>query len=545
MRFSRCVFCVLLLCTMNPVFVFAGSCSWTTQMLTSGNVLTTTHGSGANSENMYLGCKEKGNGKFCDSGDIVEYSGGLKQCAKVSETSTSYITWQDYTPSKNLTNCANDYSDDSTYKSISVNGKTVILRKGNGVALREVCLVSKNSGKKTSTNEDVQASETTYEQKTEKLAENSDVESCKVGEKDKYGFYMCDGTNGCDNEHHPSNATKWECKNVGRTCNVCVATECQTPGYVKQQGWCKESTNATLNEEATIVEEKTETQDGCPDDNWDGEQNTCDCGENATWNATDKKCERKKNDQIYVRSVTPVQGAFVTPENFDVPIVPSLPDAKAPEAEKTKELANKLKTAQDALSAARDKENSLANRAVSAVSTAATGLGAMEAASALAEQKADTKAEAEMREYISTMKCGYGKGQQFNLGTDEITLPGGNELLEYYTEYKTLADNLKTTKAALGLRPGIESEVLYDRAESGLYQYSNAERQSGGEASLFRALTDTEGADATAWNEQKDATNTKLMVGGGAAAVGVAGGAIGNAAINTDMIQNIKDAFKK
>ena len=206
--------------------------------------------------------------------------------------------------------------------------------------------------------------------------------------------------------------------------------------------------------------------------------------------------------------------------------------------DKAEELAEKFKTAKDALSAAQEKENSWANRAVSAVSTAATGLGAMEVASALAERKADKNAEAEMQEYISTMKCEYGNGQEFNFGTDEITLPGGNELLEYYTEYKTLADNLKTTKAALGLRPGIESEVLYDRAQSGLYQYSNAERQSGGETSLYRALTDTESADATAWNDQKDASTKKLYIGGGAAAVGVVGGAAENYFINRDKKEN-------
>ena len=209
------------------------------------------------------------------------------------------------------------------------------------------------------------------------------------------------------------------------------------------------------------------------------------------------------------------------------------------------ELAQKLKSAKDALAAAQGKENSWANRGVTAASSAMTGLGGMQLAEGIAERWADAEAEKEMRAYIETMKCNYGGGPNITLGNEEITLPGGNELLEYYTEYKTLADNLKTTKAALGLRAGIESEVLYDRAQSGLYQYSNAERQSGGETSLYRALTDTESTDATAWAAQKDEASQKLKVGGGVAAGGAAVGVIGNAAINTDMIQNIKDAFKK
>ena len=209
-------------------------------------------------------------------------------------------------------------------------------------------------------------------------------------------------------------------------------------------------------------------------------------------------------------------------------------DAKQPNVPTSSELEEKLKTAQDALKKAQDKENSWANRAVSATSTAASGVGGMMAASALAERRADAAAEAEMQDYISTMKCEYGGGKEYNLGTDEVTLPGGNELLEYYTEYKTLADNLKTTKAALGLRAGIESEVLYDRAQSGLYQYANTGKTGGGETSLFRALTDAESTDATAWNDQKDASTKQLYIGGGAAAVGVVGGATGNYFINRD-----------
>ena len=213
------------------------------------------------------------------------------------------------------------------------------------------------------------------------------------------------------------------------------------------------------------------------------------------------------------------------------PVVATEPPTPAPKPT-PKELEEKLKSAKDALAAAKEKENSLANKSLSAISTAATSLGAMQLAEGIAEKKADEKAEKEMRNYISTMKCEYGGGQEAVFGNEEITLPGGNELLEYYTEYKTLADNLKTTKAALGLRAGIETEVLYDRAQSGLYQYSNVGKTGGGETSLYRALTDTESADATAWSEQKETASKKLKVGAVATAVGVGGGIIGNYLIN-------------
>ncbi len=209
------------------------------------------------------------------------------------------------------------------------------------------------------------------------------------------------------------------------------------------------------------------------------------------------------------------------------------------------ELAQKLKSAQDALAAAHEKENSWANRGVTAASSAMTGLGGMQLAEGIAERRADAEAEKEMRAYIETMKCEYGNGQNVKLGNEEITLPGGNELLDYYTEYKQLADNLKTTKSALGLRSGIESEVLYDRAQSGLYQYASIGKTGGAETSLYRALTDKKSEDAAAWAEQKDAGDKKLKVGGGVAAGGVGAGLLGDAAINTDMIKNIKEVFKK
>ena len=203
-----------------------------------------------------------------------------------------------------------------------------------------------------------------------------------------------------------------------------------------------------------------------------------------------------------------------------------------PQSNTDADIIKKLQDAQSALDAARDKENSLANKLLTGASTAATGIGAMQAASAIAEQRADRNAERDMRQYITTMQCEYGDGKIINLGNTDVTLPGGNELLEYYSEYKSLADNLKTTKSALGLRSGIESEVLYDRAQSGLYQYATAERGTGGEISLYRVLTDTEGADAARWAEQKESTAKQLKTGAIVAAAGIATGIIGNRIIN-------------
>lgn len=209
-------------------------------------------------------------------------------------------------------------------------------------------------------------------------------------------------------------------------------------------------------------------------------------------------------------------------------------DANETETQEVLDTAKMREQAEAAYQAARDHEQSWANKGLTAGTTIATGLGTMTAASAFAEQRADAAAEADMRNYLATFKCEYGDGKTLNAGNEEITLPGGNELLEYYTEYKTLADSVKQTKTALGLRAGIESETLYDRAQSGLYQYTTAERLSGGEISLARALSDENSTDAARWNEQKAATASNLKTGAAVAVTGAAAGLVGNYLINRD-----------
>jgi hypothetical protein len=189
------------------------------------------------------------------------------------------------------------------------------------------------------------------------------------------------------------------------------------------------------------------------------------------------------------------------------------------------------KTTEEKYKSARDNEQSDANKVLSAVGGAAGGLGGMEWAQGDAEQRADADAEREMSAYIATMKCEYGGGQQVDLGKEE-TLPGGNEMFSYKTEFKQLAEKLKATKAALNLRPGIESEVIYERAETGLYDYQTAETGGGANPSLSRALMNPDGADAAAWNTQKQESADKVKKGKIATITGIAAGAVGNAIIN-------------
>ena len=201
----------------------------------------------------------------------------------------------------------------------------------------------------------------------------------------------------------------------------------------------------------------------------------------------------------------------------------------------------KLTDAQQKLDAAREKQNSLGNRLVNAGASALTGYGAQMIATSMAEQSADSAAESDMREWLDTMKCQYGNSQQFNVGYQDIYLPGGDEISDYATEYKNLAAELKKNKAALGLKAGIESETIYDRSDYDLYSYEPGERQSGENASVSRALM----GDDTKWAAQKEESEQNKKIGTGLAIGGAAAGIGGNIAVNPDVRQKITDAFKK
>lgn len=179
------------------------------------------------------------------------------------------------------------------------------------------------------------------------------------------------------------------------------------------------------------------------------------------------------------------------------------------------------------------KEQSIANKLIGAAGIGATGIGAQMAASALAEQRADNMAEADMTAYLATFKCDYGMGRNINGGDKEVELPGGNDLLSLYNEYKTLADDLKTRKEALGLSAGIESQVILDKASTGLYDDESTGITNGTYASLARALANPTGADAEKWNAQKSETSQKLKAGAITAGVGAAASLVADVAVNS------------
>lgn len=181
---------------------------------------------------------------------------------------------------------------------------------------------------------------------------------------------------------------------------------------------------------------------------------------------------------------------------------------------------------------AKENENSLANRTLGSVTMAATGIGGMELARGLAEQKADAEADAEMNMYISTFQCKVGEnGKYYQGGTKSIETPGANQLIKLYQEYVDLAADLKARKEALGQKPGIESEVILDKAATGMYDEVGHGIENGTFASIYRASKGN-ATDAQKLDDAKSASKKRVIGGAVAAGAGAVGGMVGNMIIN-------------
>jgi len=192
------------------------------------------------------------------------------------------------------------------------------------------------------------------------------------------------------------------------------------------------------------------------------------------------------------------------------------------------------------------KEQSLANRVLDGVSSAAMGIGAMQMAQGLSEQKADKEAEADMRQYLNTFTCTYGaKAQTVKFGPEDVTLDAGADLVKYATEYRGLAERLKKTKKALNLTPGIEEEEIIDPATSGLYSYTPMEKKDGQYTSLSKAILDEESEDAKEWEAQKSKSKKRVIGGAVALGAGVVGSVVSNSIKNNKLGEMIKENKNK
>ena len=206
---------------------------------------------------------------------------------------------------------------------------------------------------------------------------------------------------------------------------------------------------------------------------------------------------------------------------------------------------NRLSKLEEAYKNAKERESSLANRMLSGATIAATGLGGMELARGIAEQSVDRDAAADMAAYLATFQCKIGdNGNKINGGDMGITTPGANQLINLYQSYVDLAASVKARKADLGLRPGIEADVVLDKSATGLYDDKGNGVQNGTYASLYRASRGKE-TDAQKLAEQSDASTNRVQIGGAAAGVGAVGGAVGNVLINKDGVNSDQNILQQ
>mgnify|MGYP002625054695 CR=1 FL=1 len=325
---------------------------------------------------------------------------------------------------------------------------------------------------------------------------------------------------------------EWDGKNLN-----CVVTKCKDH-FMLQNGTCVASDGPCTAPQIAAIEHATkgELKKGkchvteC-ESGYEVSKDTCVAiGGNckslpANAKSGNRQWDKTQNQEICI--VTACRDGYkISADNLSCT---EIPQPKLSEADSQARISELRENAQKM----RDKEQSTENKLISATGIGATGIGASQALSALSEQRADDRAEDDMRAYLATIKCDYGMGKNISGGETGIELPGGNELAQYVTQYKTLAADLKVRKTALGLAPGIESETIIDAADTGLYDNAATGKTDGAFTSLSRALSDETSADAAAWAKQKADTASKLKTGATVAGIGAVGSAIANLAVNS------------
>ena len=221
---------------------------------------------------------------------------------------------------------------------------------------------------------------------------------------------------------------------------------------------------------------------------------------------------------------------IVLPQKEEKPETEQAPEpAPVPEVVPSPEELAELRDNYDNM---KEIENSFENRMLGATGMATMGIGGMQLAIAMTEDRADDAAEQQMKAYLATFSCTYADGKRFSGGETAIELPGANELINLYSEYVGLANDLKTRKEALGLRAGIEAQSILDSATSGLYDDISTGKTSGAFTSLARALSDPNGADAAAWAAQRAETAEQKKTALTTLGIGTVATVAGNILIN-------------
>ena len=323
-----------------------------------------------------------------------------------------------------------------------------------------------------------------------------------------------------------------------------VDGECRCPQNTTEAYWDITHKKCVCKDKGKEFDKNTNTcvvPTTCPDDAT-GTYPECNCNDpEKTYNEVKNICEcplDKPDDG---------SGNCVEPKRCPSDSVGTYPKCRCNDADKKYDrnknecVIDELKKAYDD---ARAKEQSKENRMLTAATTAATGLGGMELARGFSEQQADKNAQNDMLGYVSTFRCEYGKGNNVMGGPDEVQLPV-IDLTNNKTKYKELAESIKVRKAALGMKPGLESEEILERTT--LYDEENIgiTGSSLEEGSIYRAEILGIASDQEKIKSSSEATDRRIKGGAATLGGGIVGGITGNSAINGELGEKIKEIKDK
>gem|GEM_PF-2694778 len=175
----------------------------------------------------------------------------------------------------------------------------------------------------------------------------------------------------------------------------------------------------------------------------------------------------------------------------------------------------------EAYKVAKARQNSMANRMLNAVTTAAMGYGMSQALQGRAEQRSDERWAAEIRRLTDSFRCGItGHGHTVGYQDSGIVPRESEAIRELRMEYlgndvqEGLATKVKRFKERLGLQPGIESEAIIDTGRLYTNEARLGEAFNGGMSMVQDRAESGEGADRM---------RRGAMITGAGAVVGVGG----------------------
>ena len=179
----------------------------------------------------------------------------------------------------------------------------------------------------------------------------------------------------------------------------------------------------------------------------------------------------------------------------------------------------------------RENELSQQNRMLTGATMLATGLGGMQLAQGVAEQRSDQHGAETMDNYLASIRCGIGNNRDLKINESGTTPGRATEFGDAVMDAVTLAQRISNAKNHLGMQPGMEADMLSLIDTSMLYTGRGS--NTDGVANKF---------DTARERLDSNSAQNRMIAGGAMAGAGVAGGIAGNDLINNEDTKLTKGA---